>query len=73
MAKGVLTFDSDRCKGCELCVANCPVKILALDMTRVNAKGYNPAYIAQPEKCIGCTNCAVMCPDVVITIERGDV
>ncbi len=70
MAKGKLFFDVEACKGCNLCVVSCPVKILDLDMTRVNHKGYNPAQIVEPEKCIGCANCAIICPDSVITIER---
>ncbi len=72
MAKGILKFEVEKCKGCELCVVSCPVKILALDANSVNKKGYNPAYIVEPEKCIGCANCAIMCPDSVITIERGE-
>ncbi len=72
MAKGILTFEEEKCKGCELCVVACPVSILALNLQTVNKKGYNPAYIVQPEKCIGCANCAIMCPDSVITIERGE-
>ncbi len=70
--KGRLTFDTDRCKGCGLCVNACPVHILALDMGTVNAIGYNPSYIVEPDKCIACTSCALMCPDVVITVERID-
>lgn len=68
--KNKLTFDVDRCKGCELCIRACPVNILALDEKRVNIKGYHPAYIMEPNKCIGCANCALMCPDVVIKVER---
>lgn len=70
MAKGKLYFETELCKGCNLCVVNCPVNILALDKSAVNKKGYNPAYIVEAEKCIGCANCAVICPDSVITIER---
>lgn len=69
-AKGKLYFEEEKCKGCELCVDACPVNILSLDESKVNGKGYSPAYIVEPEKCIGCANCAVMCPDSVITIER---
>lgn len=72
MAKGILFFEAEKCKGCELCIVACPVSILALDRSVVNVKGYNPAHIVEPEKCIGCSNCAIMCPDSVITIERGE-
>ena len=40
MAKYVLEFDSENCKGCGLCVAYCPKKILEIDNSVVNAKGY---------------------------------
>ncbi|MZQ74540.1 MAG: 4Fe-4S dicluster domain-containing protein [Peptoclostridium sp.] len=70
MAKGKVTFDVDRCKGCALCTTVCPVNIVAIDKTKINAKGYNPASVTEPEKCIGCANCATMCPDCVITVER---
>ncbi|NLN14113.1 MAG: 4Fe-4S binding protein [Tissierellia bacterium] len=71
MARGKVTFNEDICKGCGLCVPACPVKILALDKTRINRKGYHPAGVVEPEKCTGCTNCALMCPDLVITVERN--
>lgn len=70
MAKGKVTFDQDLCKGCGLCVAACPVKIVEIDKATINKKGYNPATVSDAEKCIGCANCATMCPDTVITVER---
>lgn len=71
--KGRVTFKTDTCKGCGLCVAACPVHILALDTQSVNSIGYSPAYNKEPEKCIACANCAWMCPDSVITVERLEV
>lgn len=69
--KGTTTIQSDRCKGCGLCVIACPVEIIALLTDTVNAKGYPPATIVDPENCIGCANCAIMCPDSVITVHRA--
>jgi len=69
-AKGKVIFDINRCKGCELCITVCPVKIIALDETGNNAKGYAPACVKELDKCIGCGFCAIICPDVVITVER---
>lgn len=70
MAKGKVTFNEERCKGCSLCIAACPMKIISLDMDRINNKGYNPSRIVEMDKCIGCGNCGIMCPDYVITVER---
>ncbi len=67
MAK--VTFDKNLCKGCGLCVAACPKKIVELT-SELNAKGYHPADCKEPEACIGCAFCATMCPDCVITVEK---
>ncbi|NLV75506.1 MAG: 4Fe-4S binding protein [Tissierellia bacterium] len=69
-AKGKVAFKEDLCKGCGLCVSVCPMKIIFLDESKINAKGYHPATVVDMDKCIGCANCATMCPDVVITVER---
>lgn len=37
-----ITFDSDRCKGCELCAAVCPKHIIAVDPHTINRKGITP-------------------------------
>jgi len=70
VAKGKVTFNVDTCKGCELCTTACPVKIVVMDKTVINAKGYHPATVNEMDKCIGCANCATICPDSVITVER---
>lgn len=68
MAKYIVKFNVDKCKGCELCVSVCPKKILTLSTTEVNAKGYHPASIMDMDRCTGCANCAMICPDCVISI-----
>lgn len=70
MAKGLVTFNEDICKGCELCVVACPKKIIKLDESKINAKGFHPAHVTDMEECISCGNCAIMCPDSVISVER---
>ena len=52
MAK--VTFNTDMCKGCGLCVDACPKKCLAIAEDKLNQKGYSPAYMQDSEKCIGC-------------------
>ena len=65
-----VTFQTDLCKGCGLCVDACPKKIIALSSDKLNKKGHSPAEITDPSKCIGCAFCATMCPDCVITVEK---
>lgn len=67
--KGAIVVDNERCKGCGVCVVNCPTHTLAL-AKKVNSKGYPFAYMANPDACTGCTNCATVCPDSVITVYR---
>lgn len=64
------TFQEDACKGCGLCVNACPKKIIKLDTSRVNARGYYPAIINNMAACTGCAACAKMCPDSVITVMK---
>lgn len=71
MAKGTLSIDRERCKGCTLCTFVCPQDLLAMDDGVLNAKGYHPARLNDPDgHCTGCAICAVMCPDVCITVYR---
>lgn len=70
MAKGRITFEYEKCKGCMLCVHFCPQKILALDTESINQKGYNLIKVTDSEKCIGCGFCGMMCPDSVITVYK---
>lgn len=72
MAKGKVTINEDVCKGCGLCVAACPKKILMLDPEKLNASGYSPSVVTNMDECIACVSCARMCPEIAITIEKID-
>jgi len=67
--RGAIVVDIERCKGCEICVVNCPTHVIAMER-KVNGKGYPYAYMENPEACIGCANCATVCPDGVITVYK---
>jgi 2-oxoglutarate ferredoxin oxidoreductase subunit delta len=69
MAKGTIVIDTEKCKGCSVCVGTCPNKVIALS-PKVNSKGYNYLEMVN-ENCIGCANCAIVCPDGVITVYRA--
>ncbi len=67
--RGAIVVDTERCKGCEVCVVNCPTNVIGM-AGEVNGKGYHYAYMAEPEACTGCANCSIVCPDGVITVYR---
>lgn len=72
MAKvsGTVVIDTERCKGCDLCVVACPVDVLELAAKSVNDRGYHFAMMAHPDACIGCAACATVCPDACIEVYR---
>lgn len=70
--KGVVLVNTERCKGCALCVVACPLDVMALN-PKVNQKGYTYAYQALEDTCNGCTACAVVCPDGCLTVYRAKV
>lgn len=70
--KGTIVVDRERCKGCGVCVVNCPTGAIAL-AKQVNSKGYNYLQMIEPDRCTGCTNCATVCPDSVITVYRVQI
>ncbi len=53
------------CKGCNICVAFCPKKVLVLKNGKVFAE--------KPELCIGCRICELRCPDFAIEIREKQV
>jgi len=72
MPRGAVVIDSERCKGCGLCIAACPKNVLAFSGV-LNRNGYNVAHMAHPEECIGCASCAMTCPDIAIEVYREPV
>lgn len=70
--RGAIVVDNEKCKGCGLCVAACPTKVIGLH-AEVNGKGYHYAYMKEAEACIGCASCAMVCPDSVISVYKINV
>ena len=68
--KGAIVVDTERCKGCQLCLTACPSKVIALVERKVNAHGYPFVYAVHPEDCVGCAICGQVCPDGCITVYR---
>lgn len=69
-AKGYVEISREGCKGCELCVHNCPTNCLAMNYSETNSYGLHFAYLAEEDKCIACMNCSVICPDAAITVYK---
>ena len=67
--RGAIVVNTDRCKGCSLCVEACPQEVIALGK-RVNVHGYPYVEPVRGEACVGCAACAVVCPDGCITVYR---
>lgn len=65
--------NTDRCKGCSLCVNACPKTVIALAAKKVNVHGYPYVEAVYPDNCIGCASCAIVCPDGCITVYRKKV
>lgn len=67
--KGAVIVDTERCKGCDVCVVNCPFDVLRLSKD-MNTKGYAFSYMLNPENCTGCASCGHVCPDGCIQVFR---
>lgn len=67
--RGCVEIDAERCKGCELCINECPARTLELSK-RVNMRGYRHSEQVREKDCIGCASCALVCPDGCITVYR---
>ena len=65
---GRIEIDTERCKGCGLCVVFCPKNSIVI-RGQSNRNGYFPAEMTDGD-CTGCANCAIVCPDAVIKVFR---
>jgi 2-oxoglutarate ferredoxin oxidoreductase subunit delta len=63
---GRIVIDTERCKGCGLCITVCPKKSIVIAPDS-NKGGYFPAQ-AKNDGCTACTRCAVVCPEGIIEI-----
>ena len=57
--KGHVVVATERCKGCGVCISACPCEVLSLSK-EVNGKGYNYAFMLNPDACTGCASCGII-------------
>jgi 2-oxoglutarate ferredoxin oxidoreductase subunit delta len=67
---GKIIINTERCKGCGLCVIVCPKSCIIISR-QSNKSGYFPAEATNAE-CTGCALCAIICPEVVIEVFREE-
>lgn len=60
-----LIIRTNRCKGCNVCVAFCPKKVLALDTL-------GKIYAVDENSCIQCGQCELRCPDFAIRVASKE-
>ena len=51
--KGAIVVDTERCKGCALCVEACPQDVIALALKKVNVHGYRYVEAVNADACVG--------------------
>jgi len=66
---GKIKIDTEKCKGCGLCVEACPKNVIVIS-EHPNKNGYLPAEVINDIECFGCALCAIMCPDAAIEVYR---
>jgi 2-oxoglutarate ferredoxin oxidoreductase subunit delta len=59
--------NTDNCKACDKCVAECPAGVLAMVYDEKAVLGKMIA-VEHPESCIGCNECELICPDFAIFV-----
>ena len=51
--KGAIVVNTERCKGCSLCVVACPLNLIQLADKKVNLRGYRFVEQVNTEACTG--------------------
>ena len=61
----------EKCTGCRICVACCPMDVLRMDEAKKKAR------VAYPDDCVACWGCESFCPrgcfDVAPERGRGEI
>jgi 2-oxoglutarate ferredoxin oxidoreductase subunit delta len=69
IVKGYIEINQELCKGCQICIAFCPKRVIALS-DKLSASGYTPVSFSDGGECTGCAICALVCPEAAIEVYR---
>ena len=64
--KSTVTIYPDWCKGCGICAAFCPSKVIEMD-------DQGKARVVREEECIHCGFCELHCPDFAIVVKDKEI
>jgi 2-oxoglutarate ferredoxin oxidoreductase subunit delta len=67
MKKGKIRILVDRCKGCTLCVEECPHKEIKMSK-KLNNSGYHVPEFLGKGHCTACKLCSIVCPEAAIEV-----
>ncbi|MDR1732707.1 MAG: 4Fe-4S binding protein [Synergistaceae bacterium] len=67
----LIRINAEGCKGCGICVAFCPVKVLEMS-GELNARGVHfPVTVeSRADRCTKCKTCMIHCPDFAIVVTQ---
>lgn len=71
VAVKTIVIDTERCKGCYLCIEACPNDLIEISH-RPNAAACYPVRLIPEAECTACALCATVCPDAAIEVYRDD-
>jgi formate hydrogenlyase subunit 6/NADH:ubiquinone oxidoreductase subunit I len=65
--RGMVTWDPEKCTGCELCTKDCPAEAIELLVLDRKARRYVMHY--RVDRCLFCAQCVKSCPQGALSMS----